>query len=671
MKPRSLVPPSFVLFCLLAAGTACASSPEVATKPDSRLQQKATYDRGYGRLHTVVEGLSQATDVKLLCGRAGDDWRVRDVPVIVFAEGVPLGRLLKSICAATHTQLTFTTVKTEEPDAPKIYRVCRDRRSEMALQSNLDARENANLALVDWAWDVLSKFGTTPVVNLDTAPGVSRTRRSIDADRIRLVSRFMASLGQDVKDRVFSGEQVIVKMSSAKDPSAYEDLYRYACKQPLMQQDVNIIGANRSGAKLLEPSAQDIRNSEIALKLIVTPHPDPSGGLHLSVGGVPLEQSNAFGPSKDVETWSAYPAEIASVLATAKGLEFPPRPDPDSVMQESNDSPGPGFKALESDDDWKLPALQTKVRIDLSKLKRTPVRADVLEQLAGSTGYSVICEDFRSQMYPYYSSVTADYGSDSTLGTVLRQMDGSWRLIGLKWFINENEKLLVGRERLWRDHHLALVQEATLASIKAKREGDGAELDDIAPLIALSKDQFREWGSQTPDFAGWELTFMDADLPFWRLYAALSAQDKKLARSDNGLTLAKFDPAWLNEFFQATVREQSNNVIYDNASRDRESRSKPESRFAPEVLSTITLRVSSENIDSWDVRALDEQERPKSTTYRTSPNGPRKHAYRIDVDGTRDGAPFHFSAPWYNMAFPIYSAEKEAELRRKTAATTK
>jgi hypothetical protein len=236
---------------------------------------------------------------------------------------------------------------------------------------------------------------------------------------------------------------------------------------------------------------------------------------------------------------------------------------------------------------------------------------------------------------------------------VLRKLDGTSSQIGLKWFIKEDEKLIVGIESMWRDHHLALVQEKTLANIKAKRTADGAELDDMAPLIALTKQQFREWVSQTPDFAGYELIFSDEDLPFWRLYAALSPQEKKLARSAKGLSLATLDKNWLSGIFQATQREQNNNVIYDNAARDRDALSKTEPSFATEVLSTITMRVVSQSVDKWQVCGLDDQGKPKKSDCSAGTGGPAKHTYRIELDGVKEGAAFHRSAPWYGTAFPV------------------
>ena len=63
------------------------------------------------RLKTVIEDLSSTTGVKISCGKTKDDWRVRDIPVVVCVKDMPLGKVLRAIADATHNSSICFTAK--------------------------------------------------------------------------------------------------------------------------------------------------------------------------------------------------------------------------------------------------------------------------------------------------------------------------------------------------------------------------------------------------------------------------------------------------------------------------------------------------------------------------------------------------------------------------------
>ena len=102
-----------VLTCLFGLSTASFADkttvdPNTVQKPapaeiaDKRLDQKITYESLDKRLHSVLDDLTAMTGVTVRCGDSKNDWQVRDLPLVVCARDLPLGKLLRTIADCTH-----------------------------------------------------------------------------------------------------------------------------------------------------------------------------------------------------------------------------------------------------------------------------------------------------------------------------------------------------------------------------------------------------------------------------------------------------------------------------------------------------------------------------------------------------------------------------------------
>ncbi len=107
---------------------------------------------------------------------------------------------------------------------------------------------------------------------------------------------------------------------------------------------------------------------------------------------------------------------------------------------------------------------------------------------------------------------------------------------------------LVGLSDTWCEHHQNLVSESLVTSLRAKLN-TGVALDDALPLLYLTDDQRQEW---VPEEIRWSTD--DVARPLWVFYDSLSAGDKAQARSDDGLSLSKFDPGTLTAVFQESQK---------------------------------------------------------------------------------------------------------------------
>jgi hypothetical protein len=129
----------------------------------------------------------------------------------------------------------------------------------------------------------------------------------------------------------------------------------------------------------------------------------------------------------------------------------------------------------------------------------------------------------------------------------------------------------------------------------------------------------------------------------WQLYFALSPAERKTALSKDGISLARPDRQWLAETFRQRAKEQSGWRLSNDPSVT--IRTAQDDAFSdPDTIPLLTLKVVK-------------QDYPKY--------GPGKHGYMLYVEGVKDGESVEFTD---NLgAFPMYSAEREAELKKKAS----
>lgn len=619
-----------------------------ASKPDERLLKTISYEGGYQRLHTVADDISKQTGVKIWCGKSLEDWRVRDIPVIVYANDITLIKLLQSIATATHCQLAEVKV---DSDKPKTYRIYRTRKMEAELEGTLRAREDANLAVASWAWDTLVSFANMPnsTYSLPDPPANAsswekKRLSAIDMEQIKLVAKILSSLGADDKEKALAGEQITLTIGT--NPLR-KQLFSYSAKH-----------RNTRWGESAPASEEDIAASTIIIKINRGDRASTNCGFSFLIYGIPYKvRDNESDISKDC--WDTNPVELAKALKSIKELNLPPMPDVGSVFRENNDTLGPPLKQL-MEDDWKTTLMQAKVNIQVPKEVKEPKRQDVLKELSAKSGFSIVIEDFLSHKDITYSCSTTDFSDDSTVASVLRRMDKTnWKRP--LWYIDEQTKLLVGRESEWRKSHNNLVPETLLTGIRQKRLTSGAELDDLTPLLRLTREQFDEWVSSTSDFYNWRVNMSEGEQSIWQLYDSLTSSEKALAKSEAGLPLTTIDPVWISEFCKQSISESNRGVIhlYTDYGIDYVKKEK-ETLTNPEIVKNLVMYVTEVPGIRWNIVQLEDG----AVSYTPSDKGPKKHTYKIQLKGEVDGKEIGVDSTWYDIAFPLFTMEKELELAK-------
>lgn len=195
------------------------------------------------------------------------------------------------------------------------------------------------------------------------------------------------------------------------------------------------------------------------------------------------------------------------------------------------------LQVLANEENWRAPLLQKK--ITLPRLPQSATHAEVLLAIARSAGVSLICEDFESHKRDQATSVP--YGKEITLADALKTFDDQYT-----WLVDAQNRLIVGWSRLWPERHANLMPESLLSDLANKLGSSGVFIDDAAHLADYTDDAMFDWLYESKSLNALGGCQFGSRKP-WQFYNKLSRQDKKLAQSEQGLSLAGFDPAYVME----------------------------------------------------------------------------------------------------------------------------
>ena len=485
--------------------TRLASSSE-AVLEDARLDKRVTIECADMRLNAALDEVSKQTGVTLRCGTNRDDRQVREIPVTICAKDIPLGKLLDAIAASTHLLLS-----TEKAGDSKVYRIWRDKKRQVELDQFFKLRDDAQEQWAKWEWDAMAKYQDVPDNMLGADP------RDPDHTLARALSKLTASLGTEWRDRIMDGETLKLGLPNAW-PSLQEAL------KDLFKAEFQTHPASQSeGNQLTDESLQ---------KYVIGLYLDETGLIRTPI-------KNPFGRTTYYSLNTVAAMGILDEGRKAAGLSASPRlPEPSDIEDEQGE-----YKALKRKADWDLPALKRKVTLLPPEGKKELTCADALSALSSASGYSIICEDFES--HRTLVKVDGIFTGETTLGTALRALDRytvSWDKAGFIWYVNEKDELILGSANMWPYHHVNLVSESLLNSLRAKLNGDGIGLDDYISVLRLSNEQTDEWVSNSPDLRVLTIFGHPASKDLWLLYGSLDSGAKSLAQSEAGLPLRNLPP---------------------------------------------------------------------------------------------------------------------------------
>lgn len=606
-----------------------ANQTEVARRNDDRLEQKISYDGVHKRLHDVIDDLYNMSGVVTYSGKNKSDWKVRDYPLLVCSRDLPLGTLLQSIADTTH--LFLSSSSTENGIT---YRVWRDLKREKHLSAFEEAKKAALVDVMSYDWDALSLLKDVPELSFEGR--LSKDFSNPDAGRLwgeqtRYVSKTIAALSPEIKDRVLSGEMVVItyKYAPAAVKPYLESLFRSCWKS-------NELYASLNGQEAPVPLDEDKLNR---CRINISPQ-----GFYLA-DNKDLEVEILGSNYLSMREISKY--DFLSTVQ-AYGPDLPPRPKvPEDVKDDPLDK---RYVKLSFSDESGLEFLNTKVKTAKLKDGEEPDYSDLLCAASTATGYSIIAEGIAARYRSWIMSKNSDlevmFGKEVALRDILAFSADIYKM---DWYVDETNKLILGRDKTWMTRLNALVPEKLLQDLSVKIKGDGIELDDLEPMARLNRDQIYEWFYYCPEFPEInELGHIASNVGGKRLcqlYFALSPQEKDAVKHGRSVSLDGFDRSWICSVLRGEITAYMKETAFSDIS---------ENANLAEIIKSDSLS-DSDKLPDLSIR-IQKQEIPKSQ------NG--KHFYTLQLDEKSDNSTL-LTQDLY-APFPIRSEQQKSGQKKQT-----
>lgn len=490
------------MLLLLMVLVSCAASADDLSDP--RLSEKVTIDCVNGRLYNALDRISAETGVTLHAGRTTHDWQVRDYPVVVCARDLPLGVLLRSIADATHLLLSKTG-----PEEEVAYRIWRDARRRSELDAFEKKRASALRAAIAWDWDTIVAGGKRLVEGDRRLPGTWVPSH-------KGVSEALSYLGEGVRDRVIDGENIVFVVANA--PPAVQTLFREWLK------DVDYYDYTLE--EKLNTCCVDIRTRQRGAY---------DGELHVEAW---IIRGRAEFDTSDYPPW-----------LTGLDAHWPDRPVVPSAVLEADRLPS-RYVRFDPLKDGGPAFLDTKLSIPAPEGKKSPTYSDLLPDISDAIGYSIVAEGCAARYCPPVDSFIYRFpGMFDREITVREALSWASRNARQQWYLDEENKLILGRDPEWNERVKGLVPEKLLVDLAAKLKGSGLDLEDLEPVVNLTEEQCRQWIGYCPEFPDVEAIpeRIVQGGTFIRLYLALSASDRALAKAGTPVSLDGCDPGLVAE----------------------------------------------------------------------------------------------------------------------------
>lgn len=415
------------LIALAVVLQACCCSASVAEAikiTDGRLGKKITYYSGYVRLNDAVAGISKLSNVRIYAGRATDDWQVRDMPVIICANDIEVGKLLKMM-----TDTFFLSRSATEVDGVMVYRLYRPQALGKQLSDYAKSMESYASQLTSADWNCLLWAGSLDAAGVDKLDAqmakeyprfgdyyksADGNERRLALDEIALYGKLVNCLGQDGCARISNGETVVL---NAQDGGAIGDLVKeYARLRYRIYSAMASRLSNGASGNPEAPSESDIDRA--ALSFFLNPSGNPRNPLlsTMSIGSSPAGGTGFTG-------------DLSGFTAFAHKDQMPRVP---GVPASQNRD----LKEIAKNKD-----ISAEAKYEFGSAPEGKIQlADVLTAFSRSTGCSVVSDDYLDHKNLDTNTYKQLFGRKVSMRDVRMALD---RFI---WYMDEQTKRIILRD---------------------------------------------------------------------------------------------------------------------------------------------------------------------------------------------------------------------------------
>jgi len=515
---------------IMLAGIAGAEDIQATdeTKPDSRLDQKITYEAKGELLHRVLDELSAKTNVTMTCGNNEKDWQVRDRKVIIFVKDMPLSDIQKHLADVLH--FTWTQSGKEGEYTYKLSADLKARKEEELLRvkakeaekQKLIARRQAALADLDSVLKIdpsdMEKLRTEdPLMYFLAKKPIGKAMAKL----VNAVPEMRAALieGQELKlnahqlspaGRAAAKEFIesYVEFSAAMDPSGTYDTY----DEPGAIDSFDEINITINEDMMYEPDYVDPTEECFV------------GTVEVYCEGYPF----AMMPLIDAK----HPA--GKVIGRALALVADGVP-PDLLENQVEMELQAALKQLVSemmpiDPLPEDPTLEKTIKLEPEDPDEL---CNVLGELHKKGEYQIVSDYFR--YYPEYLyieqvSLTLQGKLRDVLQSIQKRFEKK---------IKVTDKLVLLEDRKWFEKRACEIPEEWLQDWQTMIEERTLSFEDLVDIACLTDEQL-EYSIYNDSMLSPFSWILDGDsLHLLRLYAVLNSSQKRALKSKDGLHIAR------------------------------------------------------------------------------------------------------------------------------------
>lgn len=469
-----------------------------AGDPDKRMSGKVAFEALHARLSTAVADLSKATGVIITCGDSKDDWRVRDIPVTIYAKDIALGKLLRTIAYAT-----YTTVGSSNSNGQVAYKIFRDPSRTQALEDYQASKLAFDHAQAARDWDAAVFLKDIPDDQIAVRENTGRFQQQLVPAFRKKLAVLLAAMGPEYKQQMLDGKRIFIRFSDA--PAALREPLR-----AVITAGISVYQSQVGGHQLKDLTPDELEKSTFDISDSVAVHsPSDNWGERMAPYNVKITDANL--------------EQKLQAILRGDGKYGPMEPMDRTIFRD--------FPQTLTRD--KPLFVDNKVSLDDLKGKAGLTEAEVAFECAKRGGFSIVLMDWDYKIRNHFVPRLAA-GQDTTIAETLQG-------IGFQFcFIDEEDHVVVGSYQGMARFHRDLVPAAFLDNLHDKMNGSGADFEDMLPIASMTQDQYSFWILHSKDFDNLPNNLFAGD-PIWQFYISLSAADRAQAATDAGLPLAKFD----------------------------------------------------------------------------------------------------------------------------------
>ena len=283
--------------------------------------------------------------------------------------------------------------------------------------------------------------------------------------------------------------------------------------------------------------------------------------------------------------------------------------------------------------------------------KKPLTPADVMLAIAKTSGLTVVMEDFASHQDGV--DIRPSYAKDVPLERAVRDvMQDCW--------IDKKAGALVGSGYFWLISHQNLVPERIINNLISKANGDGVDMEDLAPLGNFTSKAVQEWLGlkMLPGLPSRNFTEPNIR-PLWSLYNSFSPTEKAQVKSAYGLPLSKYDTTALVRCFGDRAKTNISRLYMSDGYESVE-----ESLVDPNVSPSLIMRLEKKDLAYTPAAPpVDKPGEAVAAKVKIPVGFTKRYQYKLIITGTDGSQTYSLNLDaGYNL--PYFSPEREKVLAR-------